>query len=123
MIFFEVLDELAGQLLELLVILALVLPGVDGVEDVGVNSFDLGGHLEAEAGHFGIFCFLEAAIVDRINDGPGHLKTHSLAFAIFATAPSGVNEPAMSSIGVNIFSQHLSISERMEGQESFSKAC
>jgi len=59
--------------------------------------------------------------MDRVNNGTGLSKTHSLSNTVGAADPASVDKPNFSAIFFTFLSKHLSILERMEWKEGFTE--
>jgi len=121
-IFVKVLDEQGSEALGSLVVVALVLPGILGIEHFRRNAGAGFGDLEAKEIHLLGGNLFEFTTVDGIDDGSGDLKVHSLSFTVFTTTPTSVDEPGVSSVLIHLFSEHFSIDGGVKRQEDFTEA-
>jgi|DEB0MinimDraft_12_1074336.scaffolds.fasta_scaffold35687_1 hypothetical protein len=118
----KVVNELTSEFLGGQVEHTLVLPGVDWVENLGINVLACFRHVETKAGNDIVLLLFERAVVDVVDNLPCVLEGHSMANSVFATSPSGVYEPDVGIILLDLLGKHLGVEVRMFGEESFSKA-
>lgn len=118
----EVLFELFGELLESLVVVVLVFPGVSGVEDLRVDSGGLLGDGEVENGEVLVLDVLKFARVNRVQNGSGHLQAHSLAVTVFTARPASVDEPDVGIMLLHFFGEHVGVESGVEGKEGLTEA-
>jgi len=118
----EIIEEQFSHLLQKTIIFFFIQPVVSGIQDCAADVVDGSGYGQIEHRHVDKLTFLQTAIMNGINNCTGVFQRNSLSNAVLSSDPSSVEQPDVSAVFLNPFSQEGSISIGMEGQESLTEA-
>src|SRR5690554_805714 len=120
--FFEVFDELAGQLFGCGVVGILVCPGVARVEQAGINARYFCGHIQVDDVQVLGFGVGNGAALDGYNHAASRQDVEALADTVAAAGPAGVDQINLGAKSVDALDQQLGIDTGRTREERCAKA-
>jgi hypothetical protein len=104
-VFNEVFDEAVSEVVSFNVPVFNVGVSVTGIEDVGVNTGEFGGHFEVEDGEFFGGSFEDIAVKDSVDDATSIFDRDTFASAV----PTSVNEVSFSAANFHFLNELFSV--------------